>query len=831
MLELSVEDSKVILNELVLGDGHNGKVKNMGRAAYTTSSITLAHDVRELAFRADFYPGMLKMEADTTFGYEVNYRVQYRTSSERRHNSYALRKGNTILLKVREVCRRAHDGEVYDLTTRQSQSFSTANAVVHNCTTKQLQQQLLHDFPYARTLKGRNNYVCLKFKSMYPRVTAEECTKSETNQCDQEHQCPYMVAKNEALRAPLAVLNTSYFLTEANYVGTFSDQEMIVVDEADTLEEHLMSFVDVTITQKQLNELQIAEPKYKTKFESWVQWANEAVSVLRPRLSSIQNELESSWATTDFELMREAKKLSRLVGKLSFFVNEVDKNWVWSPQPTQWSFKPVWVAKYAENSFWKHSKKVLMMSATILDYMQVSRNIGLDVMKVAYKALPSPFPKENRPVYLDYAASVSNKTMQDALPKLVVKIRNILDTHPDEKILIHCVTYKIKDYLMQYLDKKRTMSHSTFDREAVLEAFKQSQHPRVLLSPSMDRGVDLPGDLCRVVVIAKVPFADLGDPQISKRVHASRDGNTWYIHKAVSKIIQMSGRAVRSKDDWASCVVPSTKILTSDLMWLPVGSLDVGRGVLCFDEYPLPVIKVRRRFWRVGKVVATGTRVMPCYSIELENGDVLTSTVNHKWLIRIANSVVWQDTIGITEGMEFLKFINLWELGNSFAHGWLSGFSDGEGCYSRGLGNRNPDVQGITIVQNAGVALEQAKNYLAKLGFSYGESPKGNGYSLTIAGGLEEKLRFLGEVRPVRLLDKFMRTEFSSEFKAMKVIRVKKVRRAGFIEVTTLQVDRGTYIAEGYGAHNTYILDEQFERVYSENRRMFPTWWREAIVR
>jgi len=431
--------------------------------------------------------------------------------------------------------------------------------VVYVCTTKQLQQQLLQDFPYARTLMGRSNYRCLKYSNMYPRITAEECTNSETSPCEQMGACPYMIAKREALSAPLAILNTSYFLTEANYVGTFSDQDMVILDEGDTIEDNLMSYVDVTITKKQLDQLQLESPRYKTKFESWIDWANEAVGVLNPRLKSIQRELESSWSTTDFDLMREEKRLSRLLGKLMFFIKEVDSTWVWFPGEDRWSFKPVWVGKYAEHVLWRHTKKVLIMSATILDYMQVSRNTGLDVMKVTYKALPSPFPKENRPVYLDYAASVTNKTMQEALPKLVTKIRKIMEDHPDDHILVHCVSYKIRDYLAQFLDKKRIMTHSTFDRESVLEAFKKSPQPKVLLSPSMDRGVDLKDDECRVIIIAKCPYPDLGDPQIAKRVHASRDGNQWYAHKTISKIIQMSGRACRSKDDHAETYILDSK--------------------------------------------------------------------------------------------------------------------------------------------------------------------------------------------------------------------------------------------------------------------------------
>ena len=67
----------------------------------------------------------------------------------------------------------------------------------------------------------------------------------------------------------------------------------------------------------------------------------------------------------------------------------------------------------------------------------------------------------------------------------------------------------------------------------------------------MGRGVDLPDEECRVVVIAKVPYPDLGDPQVNRRVHGSKDGDGWYAHKTVSTIVQASGRACRSMDDYS----------------------------------------------------------------------------------------------------------------------------------------------------------------------------------------------------------------------------------------------------------------------------------------
>lgn len=427
--------------------------------------------------------------------------------------------------------------------------------ILYVCTTKQLQDQVLHDFPYARTLKGRSNYVCLRFKNAFPRITAEDCNHTEVHPCELLGPCPYRVAKREALGAPIAVLNTAYFLTEANYIGGFSGYDHVVIDEFDTIEDILMSFIEVLITQKQLDSLEIPSPKYKTKFESWVDWAKEALKVLVPRLLSLEQALEDSWQTHDFGLIREAKYLSRLVGKLKFFVKEVDASWVWYPGTDRWSFKPVWIAKYSKRYIWDHMKKFYGISATILDPWQMARNIGLEHGSFDYKVLGSPFPKENRPVYFDPVANVVRKTMDSALPKLAARITDILEKHKDDKVLIHTVSYKVMDYLKEHLDQSRVVTHTTFNRAEVLENFKADPRPRVLLSPSMDRGVDLPQEECRAIIIAKVPYPDLGDPQVNKRVYASKDGNNWYAHKTVSKIIQMAGRGVRSDTDYAATYI------------------------------------------------------------------------------------------------------------------------------------------------------------------------------------------------------------------------------------------------------------------------------------
>ena len=90
--------------------------------------------------------------------------------------------------------------------------------------------------------------------------------------------------------------------------------------------------------------------------------------------------------------------------------------------------------------------------------------------------------------------------------------------------------------------------HETADeRSYILGKFKESKAPAMLVSPSMETGVDLPDDTCRVQFILKVPYLSLGDKQVKERLAIDRD---WYISSTINRLVQASGRIVRSEDDW-----------------------------------------------------------------------------------------------------------------------------------------------------------------------------------------------------------------------------------------------------------------------------------------
>lgn len=414
---------------------------------------------------------------------------------------------------------------------------------VYLCTTKQLQQQILHDFPYAVTLMGRANYPCVEM----PGYTADLCMSSE-GEC--KRRCAYFLAKERAIKAELAVLNSAYYLAESNFVGAFTDVPFLVVDEIDTTEDQLMGFIELTVTARQLNKFGIQMPRYKTKHESWVEWAESTLILLRPLISK-----EPTLWNADIHAIRQYKEVQSLVSKLEFFVRSVNEHWVWEQNQDRWTFKPIWVANYANSVLWSKASKVLAMSATILSAPQISRNIG--IQNFEYKVMPSPFPPENKPVYYMPVANLSRGTLTTELPKLAKKVDELLDKHKDAHVLVHTVSYKIRDFLSANLKQSssRILTHGPKDRAEVLSKFKSSKLPYVLISPSFERGIDLPYDECRVVILAKVPWPSLGSPQISARLHGSKDGQAWYTHRTISNVIQATGRAQRAVDDYCDVYI------------------------------------------------------------------------------------------------------------------------------------------------------------------------------------------------------------------------------------------------------------------------------------
>lgn len=283
-----------------------------------------------------------------------------------------------------------------------------------------------------------------------------------------------------------------------------------------------------------------------------------------------------------------------------------------------------------------------------------------------------------------------------------------------------------------------------------------------------------------------------------------------------AKYVEREKRSLGENSDefrMSYCVTPETRILTSDLRWVRADSIKAGDKLIGFDENP-PKRYGQRKFSET-LVEDVGVIERPCYEVTLEDGTKVTCSEEHQWLVFTAGSrTVWKQTKDLVSTDRIYRVCDVWEdVPVDYKLGYLSASFDGEGS----LTQVNGKIQQLTFAQRNNVMLKQVKEYLKDFGFDYnadyfdkkkvkkGQDPV---YKLFIKGGKREILRFLGLVRPKRLLENFDPNQLgtvrcSNDDKGSEIHpRVKEIKYVGMKKVIPIRTTSHTYIAEGLASHN-----------------------------
>lgn len=484
------------------------------------------------------------------------------------------------------------------------------------CTTKSLQDQFVKDFPASAVVKGKSNYPTAFFGHLFnpaglddrgvydwraakEHLSCGECTYRSEKPCDwcgcaedssanmSLVRCPYRKARDKGRRADLAVLNTAYFMGVANSPiprdsgdeKGFAGRELCILDEADLLEGVIMSQVEITISKSIMVKLAIEPPELRTVADGWPEWIREKVL---PKLKEHATNMRAVRGLSKIERIKKLRSVTQLALDLERVANDIesgDSPWVYDgykgvkkgdPHPV--IFKPVRVNEFGQRLLWQHAEKFLVMSATFLDPKAFATSLGLDTARVKVVHVPSSFPPQQRPIVLTKSASNTFKDQDEAWPKIARDMVRILADHPSERCLVHTVSYKFTEYLIDRarrggLGDRLLLTYSNADeREKMLEMYKATPGA-VMFAPSFDRGIDLPGDLCRVQIVAKIPYPALGDKQISTRANTKPGGDRWYAMEAIRTLVQMVGRGMRKPDDWCWTYILDAQIERLLMTW------------------------------------------------------------------------------------------------------------------------------------------------------------------------------------------------------------------------------------------------------------------------
>ena len=131
-----------------------------------------------------------------------------------------------------------------------------------------------------------------------------------------------------------------------------------------------------------------------------------------------------------------------------------------------------------------------------------------------------------------------------------------MNRNPESRILVHTVSYALTKYLKDQIASERVISYTNpRERQRALDLYLGTERS-VLFAPSLERGIDLAEDDCRAIIVCKVPFPNLGDAQVKARVYGDRrHGQLWYAVQTVRSLVQMTGRGMRSQDDYCESYI------------------------------------------------------------------------------------------------------------------------------------------------------------------------------------------------------------------------------------------------------------------------------------
>lgn len=430
---------------------------------------------------------------------------------------------------------------------------------------KQLRNQLAHDTDlakYVKMLKSRQDYIC--------EASGENCkdcslaSEDEDASCRTIPGCTYWAEKVRAMDSDIATITFAMLVVD-NYLPpqapdgsqlSFMDRDVVIVDEGHNLEGQVASlFAGFNVSSWML-----PDEVYQNANEM-MRWSFEEFSDVEHILDALERRAKQF--IKDYEdvphLDNKVEKCENFVRKVEYCRSEIAEGRPWvvtmdslgSTDEKKMTLKPVDVDKFLKDFVWSRGNKRIISSATIPyrdDIDQWAERIGLDG-STKLIGRPMPFPEENRTIYTNtIVGSLSGDGEEEHWDEIVESIEEIHSHHKGENGLIHTVSYKRAEELADALGHENVIVQDREkDKELIIQDWCESEKD-ILLSPSMMEGVDLHGDRCRWQVLAKVPYAYVGDSRVSHLLNKRHDWQ-WYNETASLNVQQSVGRAVRGPED------------------------------------------------------------------------------------------------------------------------------------------------------------------------------------------------------------------------------------------------------------------------------------------
>lgn len=416
--------------------------------------------------------------------------------------------------------------------------------------TKGLQQQYEDDF-------GSCGLVLVKGRTNYPCDVADNCKLGGHLRCSsqRDERCPYVQKYNEAKASSHLVTNYAYWLNVMNKgqgLGTF---DCLILDEAHDAARALSSYLDFHISEAEIERFSLPSPKScEEDLNLWGRWALKAEVTLKKHLTTTRSPHHRAL---------EQERMETLLDRLARLQTLNDKNWVCErSEGTKygrfWKFDCVWPGQYGEMLF-QHIPNVIMMTGSRMR----PADLGVRKTDVDSRSWPRVFAPNRSPFYHVKCIAVKYGWTEDQQRKWLGTIDAIIESRfKERKGIIHTVSYERQQLLLAHSRYAKYMKSNTNDPDSedaatVVERFRKSKAPSILVSPSFGTGWDFPGFDCEWQIITNVPFPPMQSKVMQRRKELDP---SYQAAQAAKELGQALGRPMRFEKDRAESFIVDDRI-------------------------------------------------------------------------------------------------------------------------------------------------------------------------------------------------------------------------------------------------------------------------------
>jgi Rad3-related DNA helicase len=420
-------------------------------------------------------------------------------------------------------------------------------------TTPQLSliDQILNDKylgKYFVEIKGRDNYRCAKDNYLIP-VRYGLCKREKDvipDRCNWLVECPYYSQKFKAIKSPIALMSTAYYIVDAfQEEPNFSNRNLVVVDEGHFLSEYVGDHISLEVSRRTLPEEVWKICKHNpTNIQT-------IIGLVQDYISRKQQKLDENGSLTEEEVREKDKAVEWLSKALRYIETEMLAEWIWVDKNGGKIAKPVYSRWFMEQMVWSRGKKFLISTATIIKPKVWIYETGADLVftndEMAFIDVGMTFPPENRRVY-DMSIGSMKYSEQEVNRKHAARmLEYIIKTFKGKNIAVHFPSYRLAKEIYDLIeDVSNIYLPNSENRDEILERWKRNGG--VLFAVAYHEGQDWKYDTCQIQVLVKTLYPDATDPVVQRRLE--KKDYQWLMWTALVKCIQAYGRAIRAEDDY-----------------------------------------------------------------------------------------------------------------------------------------------------------------------------------------------------------------------------------------------------------------------------------------